>query len=840
MIGPVVLSPEDRSRFCLADPVFFERPELVADEADRFPVARLAPPRGWRRAESGWFIRLWPGSDAPPQTWLVHVAVRLAEVGQAAEIVWGYCVERGIPFRFVRSATTARYLNGDEADRFGGGKVITVYAADDEVLTKVLIELAVLVEGMSGPRVLGALVHGTGPLQVSHAAAGATEAVFRVPDGVSLPPVLVPRPDRAAGAFPYRVLRALKLGNRGGTYLAETRNTGAKVVLKEARPYLGLDRLGRDAVERQAAERRSLARVAGLACVPRERAHRVLSGHHFLEQEYVEGTSLFAFFLHGPLSLPEHSARETGRHTSWALARLAEIERALREIRSRGLRLGELNPKNIIVRPEGGIVIVDLESATELDDDHAPSHGDPGFAVPPGLTAEEAHRYLVSRLCLALFMPFWHVDPVKVPILAAAVRRHFPLPHGVHDKIVSGLLPSGRSGDDDAGALFAAETPSWVPIRDALIRGIHLTASLDRTDRLFPATPSGPRTLGGYSLDHGAAGVLYALHQAGAEVPGSYVRWLIEAVWRDDDPPPGLYDGLHGVAYTLDLLGYREEALAIVDRCRPHEQTTAANLAGGRAGIAFNLLYFAAVTGDHRFEDRALHLADRLDPVSAGPGAIGLLRGPAGIAALFCRLHQLTGDAGYLQRAERALSLDLARCTTTDGSVLLEHPTTKLPYLDGGSWGLAFVLPHLLAHRPDETLSALLTGIRRTCELIYVHHSGLLRGRAGGIATLAGFADPADSPALLTQIRRLAWHARSYRGALAFHGPRMPRLSMDLATGSAGVLLALAAVFEGAAVLPHIGPRPEVVDRDGKGGEHHDRDSRTAGAGGGHAGAVAL
>lgn len=836
-----MITPEDRARFCLADPVFFERPELVADEADRFPVARLAPPRGWQRTESGWFIRLWPGSAAPPPgTWLVHVAVRLAELGQAAEIVWGYCVERGIPFRFVRSATVARYLNGDEADRFGGGKVITVYAAGDEVLTSVLTELPVLLEGMTGPRVLGALVHGEGPLQVSHAAAGVREAVFRVPDGVSLPPVLVPPRGGEPGAFPYRILRAFKLGNRGGTYLAETRDTGTKVVLKEARPHLGLDRHGRDAVERLAAERRSLAGLAGLACVPRERAYRVVSGHHFLEQEYVEGTSLFAFLLHGPLSLPEHSARETGRHTSWTLARLAEIDRALGDIRSRGLRLGELNPKNIIVRPEGGIVIVDLESATELDDDRAAAHGDPGFTVPPGLTAEQAHRYLVSRLCLALFMPFWHVDPVKVPMLAAAVHRHFPIPLGLHDKIVSGLLPRGRSGDDDAGALFAAEPPRWAPIRDALVRGIHLASTPDRPDRLFAATPSGPDTLGGYSLDHGAAGVLYALHQAGVEVPVCYVRWLINAVRRDDDPLPGLYDGLHGVAYTLDLLGHREEALAIVDRCESLEWTTAANLASGRAGIALNLLYFAAVTGDRCLEDRAVKLADSIAPVAGNHDAIGLLHGPTGIAALFCRLHQLTGDAGYLDRAERALSPDLARCTTTDGSVLLEHPTTKLPYLDGGTWGLAVVLRYLLAHRPDETLSALLTGIRRTCELIYVHHPGLLRGRAGGIATLAGFADPADTPALLTQIRRLAWHARSYDGAIAFDGPRAPRLSTDLATGSAGVLLALAAVFEGAAVLPHLGPRPEAVGRDWEGGEHHDRDSRTARAGGGHAGAVAL
>jgi hypothetical protein len=48
----------------------------------------------------------------------------------------------------------------------------------------------------------------------------------------------------------------------------------------------------------------------------------------------------------------------------------------------------------------------------------------------------------------------------------------------------------------------------------------------------------------------------------------------------------------------------------------------------------------------------------------------------------------------------------------------------------------------------------------------------------------------------------------SYQGQLAFPGHQMMRLSMDLATGTAGCLLALAAAFdEGAgAHLPFLPP----------------------------------
>jgi hypothetical protein len=56
-------------------------------------------------------------------------------------------------------------------------------------------------------------------------------------------------------------------------------------------------------------------------------------------------------------------------------------------------------------------------------------------------------------------------------------------------------------------------------------------------------------------------------------------------------------------------------------------------------------------------------------------------------------------------------------------------------------------------------------------------------------------------------MRRLTWHAVGYRGGLAFPGDQLHRLSTDLATGSAGVLLALGAVLgERPAHLPFLDP----------------------------------
>jgi hypothetical protein len=56
-------------------------------------------------------------------------------------------------------------------------------------------------------------------------------------------------------------------------------------------------------------------------------------------------------------------------------------------------------------------------------------------------------------------------------------------------------------------------------------------------------------------------------------------------------------------------------------------------------------------------------------------------------------------------------------------------------------------------------------------------------------------------------VRRLNWHAVSYRGHMTFPGDQLLRLSMDLGSGTAGVLLALGAALHDQPVhLPFLGP----------------------------------
>jgi hypothetical protein len=78
--------------------------------------------------------------------------------------------------------------------------------------------------------------------------------------------------------------------------------------------------------------------------------------------------------------------------------------------------------------------------------------------------------------------------------------------------------------------------------------------------------------------------------------------------------------------------------------------------------------------------------------------------------------------------------------------------------------------------------------------------------------------EPGDATTRL--VRGLRWHVMTHGDGLAFPGDQLLRLSMDFATGTAGVLFALGTVDHvGPVYLPFFGPpstggRSEYPDND--------------------------
>lgn len=851
--------------YAIADPYFYESPFVAHWKSKDFELPGGVVPAGWERTDTGDWRQLYPaGREHPSQGWKIHASACLDNAEAILHAVWDYCVPRGITFKFIRNRALLLLRNAKNASRGGSGKFVTIYPSDDAQLEVTLTELGELLGGQPGPYILTDLRWGPGPLYVRYGSfverycysndgekvlaieepggslvPDQRRPTFSPPPWATLPSFLEPhlaaRNAVTVDAIPYRIEAALHFSNAGGLYSAVDTQSGDRVVLKEARPHAGLTLDGLDAVARLARERDILQQLEGLPCVPRFRGSFVVGEHHFLAIEFVEGTTLQKLVVRKyPLILPEPDPQAVADYTAWAVDVDRRVEAAVGAVNERGVVIGDVHPLNVLVRPDGEVALVDFEVASGVGERRQPVLAAPGFRAPRHSEGFDIDRHALAALRLALFLPIASIlslEPAKAAELGTEIASLFPVP----DRFLSeALAVLGATQPSVADAPVAARRPpaiepdaeGWRRSRDSMARAILASASPERQDRLFPGDVKLFET-GGLNLAYGAAGVLYALDVTGAGRYPEHEEWLLQRAGKPERGSRiGFYDGLHGVAYVLDHLGHRGDALALLEVCADAAvgklQRLPLDLQGGLAGIGLNFLHFWRATGDASFRDQTLALADivagRLgteDSVPTLSGGehphAGLLRGSSGPALLFIRLWEHLGDAAFLDLAATALRQDLRRCTVRpEGTLGVNEGWRTMPYLGNGAVGIGMVLADYLAHRQDADFAEAAARTRLTASCPFTFEPGLFLGKAGMILYLCRDLEPgagAMDPVVVGHIRRLAWHALSYQGNLAFPGEYLLRLSMDLASGTAGVLLAMgAALHDEPVALPFLGP----------------------------------
>ncbi|MDQ4049553.1 MAG: class III lanthionine synthetase LanKC [Actinomycetota bacterium] len=854
--------------YCLADSVFYDSAILhAADDAD-FALARGPVPDGWDRLTTDDWVEYGPKDlDLPSQGWKIHASATTDSAEEILQAVWDYCIPRRIAFKFIRSQDLLFLRNAKYANRGISGKFVTIYPADESQLGEILRDLGESINGLPGPYILSDLRWGDGPLFVRYGgfferhcvgANGAPEpaiedergelvpdrrgATFYCPPWVTLPECLAPhlaaRNSASVDAMPYRIDRALHFSNGGGVYGGVARTTDEPVVVKEARPYAGLALDGEDAVVRLGRERDMLNLLAGLD-VPAFHDYFTMAEHHFLVMEFVEGESLNAHLVkRSPATLRESDRAAIEDYTAWALGVQDRLERAVAAVHERGVILNDLHPSNVLIRPDGRVALIDLETAWKEGEDRVQTMADAGFLAPPGCRGYDIDRYALACLRLFAFLPLTDLlalDPGKARHLADEIAELFPVPPDYLDEAVHTITAAHAprlkaSSVARPESRLEPDTTGWHDARESMTRAILASASPERNDRLFPGDIKQFAPGGGLNLAHGAAGVLYALAMTGAGRHPHMEEWLVRrAMEPQPGTSPGFYDGLHGIAYVLDHLDRRDDALALLELCNREFggklEKLGLNLYSGLAGIGLTLEHFAATTADSSLWETTLRVADMVadglgDEDSVGEisgGAhpyAGLTRGSSGPALLFLRLYERFGDTTLLDLAATAIRQDLRRCVVRDDSNTMEvnEGWRTMPYLADGSVGIGVVLDDYLAYREDTQFAEAAASIRRAADYAFYIYPGLLTGRAGMLlhharSRAAGIPDLDD--AIADHVRRLAWHAVPYEGHLAYPGERLLRLSMDLATGTAGVLLALgAALHEDPVHLPFLAPLP--------------------------------
>ncbi|MGK5629170.1 class III lanthionine synthetase LanKC [Streptomyces sp. URMC 123] len=808
--------------FCRPDMLFYDAPDAEhADDDYDVPV-----PDGWgREVGQEWTVfRPKDLKDLPEQGWKIHVSATPATARVLLDTVVPYLVEHNVWFKFIRSEAILDRRGSKYGDRSASGKFFTIYPVDDAHCERLLNGLQPLVDGTPGPYLLSDLRWKQGPLYVrygayalkwtrdgrgqmvpaiqhpdGHLVPDERRPVFRPPAWLEIPPFLQEaieeRKKGTLAGFPFKVTKALHFSNGGGVYRATDTRTGEEVLLREARPYAGLDLAGNDAVSRLKREHWALKKLQGLDCVPRLVDRLNGHQHHYLAREFVNGESLKNILdTRHPYVNGTFDRRARLAHRDWALSTLEKVEEGLQAIHDRGVVFGDLHPANVLVRDDGSIQFIDLEGAIAVGDPTPQAMGALGFKAPDHLTGPDIDRFALAVMKLALFIPAPHVvqwGSAKVRQLTDLMVRSFDVPDDFVASILEWLNPEHLKTATE----YAVEWPDHAEqtgIDTVIARSVISTATPERTDRLFPGDavqfliPGG-----GVTFAHGAAGVLWALAATGHTPPKDHVRWLIDQVTAGVlGDGPGFATGAAGVSYALAHLGERDMADRVLDvaiRLADEEGVTD-SFASGRAGLGLALADRYQETGEERWLVHAVEQAKRMSPPE-NDGPVGLLHGRTGPALLHLYLHRVTGEDAFAERAAAELSRDL---------VTVEKAPRIGPGL-AGTGGISIVTRAVIDAGAADLADAHTELVRSLDQLDTT--PGLWSGRAGTVLARVAHRLPTE-----VHVESLSWDAvATEEGRVDFIGERGFRLSTDLATGSCSALLALRSARRGTPVFPFLG-----------------------------------
>ncbi|MBP2181807.1 class III lanthionine synthetase LanKC [Amycolatopsis magusensis] len=831
--------------FTLADKDFFT-PLAAADPGPRYRIA--SAPAGWRSAEFDvWTFWSPEGLALPEHGWKVHVSASLANSAKVLDVVAGVCTRLGVPFKHLSGHKFFLWLHGKHASRAQSGKFCALYPPTPELAHEVLAALDAALAGIDGPYVLTDRRFGE-----SHCVSyryGAFSAQPRLEhDGTSTPMVrgvdgrLVPDERRPEFHLPegvtdpfttaldelddgevsfhgYTFEAVLQHSNAGGAYRARTAG-GRQVFIKEARAHNGYVWNGTDARRRLEAEYltlRTLHEVAPGSC-PEPVEFFTHWEHSYLVTELVPGTTLTKWTVaNTPVIQTGQPPERYAAYYRRCLNVLNGLSGVLDRLHRNGYVFVDINPRNVLIDEDDRVRLIDFESAQPanrpINAPATPGYFPPEAADPDrqgSLAAEYYDDYGLSAVAQMLVFPLHQIadrSPDSLHHLFAELAEHGPVPDELRETVL-------RFQPPPTGALPTPEEVSQRPephlrdLRDATADALEAMAGQGK-DTLFPTVPDGYLS-NTRCVAYGTAGVLHALRVAGRVPDPRWVRSLRdESLAGAERLGPGLLFGNAGIAWVLADLGEREAADELLLAASAHPLLRrSATLGGGTAGLALAHLHRFATVGDHADLATAGRLLDELPedltPLLGKDNASGLVHGRPGVALALYYLSRFSGDPQPMRRGVELLreELDHRQPLEVDGLGfrVSDKDRRNMPYLFAGSAGFVHVLSRYLTVVRDDELATVLEGCLRSLGIRFTVSSGLFQGQAGMGLALSGAARLLDRPELadraLDSARALVKYAVPHATGVRWAGSHGQRLSAELWSGSAGVLLALHQVLE--------------------------------------------
>lgn len=849
---------------------WYESFESLVPSNDLWNIVQARLPKGWFIKRNGvWFHAINPKIILPNQGWKIHVSARIDNCEEIIDRVSNICFQKSVIFKFALDKNMVQRMTSKGWSREAGSKVLTLYPTDENQFIEVSSLLRKELKEFNGPYILSdkrlpgsKVVHyryggisGESILTIK----GHRQYILQTPDNRQIiderlpfwnPPYWVNDPfigeededsnfSMALNNGRYEIHSSLSYSLYGGVYFATDLDTGSSVVIKEARPNIGVDEHGYDATDRLLKEYRILTKLEDSGFTPRPIDLFWEWEHLFLVEEFCAGSTLGKYTIKtSPFIRNSSSQNEKEEYVENIVKIWSNLAIAIDKIHQKNIVLGDISLLNIILTNEelGSIKIVDFEVAWEQGEDKPlSSFGTPGFSPIKRSGGKADDIYSLGAVYLGMIGPanvnYIHLQSSVAFNLLELGAADLGLPKKLRELIVNclsedfTLRPSLQNIVKCLSPEFSQDYSSTLPqkyqeqefkiIIDSSMNYIRNVVDYSNKNRLFPADPLVFMT-NPISIAHGAAGVVYSLFKITKEVPIQMIDWIQKKLSKESLVPPGLYIGTSGVAWSMWDCGYQEISLEIMKNNENNPLIyKSADIYYGATGYGLTCLYFYLKTKEQIWLDKAVQIGDWLVKTKKtdkdmsywqdieGKIQLGYAYGSSGIALYLLNLSQITGSLEYYRIALSAIEYDLSHLVKLPnvamsmprGPVGTQGMKILSQYWIEGSAGVGTALLRFWKVTQNERYLEIVKEISKDSYRMYTSAPGLFKGLSG----LGNFL--IDMYSFTTDELYLEWANNvgtsiSFFGVnrsegIVFPGEQGLRLSTDFATGSSGIALFL-------------------------------------------------
>ena len=827
----------------------------------------------WMIGTKGYWCECIPaGFDFALDGWKIHIAGTEQTAKELLHRLVPIFVEEHVAFKFCSDLRMVRLSTTKNWSRTSAGKFITIYPETLERFLVLAERCHTNTKDAAGPYILTDRPYkdsrcvfyryGAHRGRFVPDAAGTRIPIISTPDGGIVEdrrmpyfytpywvkdPFHSPTPGADVTKHSTHTLKhgryiingAFKFSSIGGVYYGLDTKTQKEVVLREHRPFVGIQEL----LDKEA---RILGCLSGTNVAPQMVDLFEEGNHRFLVQERLQADTLWNCtmdILYG--SSEPRSPQDVFELFHNVLDKVVE---SLEKVHEHGIVLRDISKTNVMLSIErNSVYFIDFELAHQLSAPDKHVHGGTFGYMSPQQFANDKPSFADDYHALGALI----VDLIAVTAAGLGVNREgtlmafrqtvcdLGLPLSIYElaerllnsnpdlrpglaavrEVLSNSMPQPTSIVLDPVVCSGLEPFAIRPapnqdLLDAIDRtvtkiGEYILAkpAYKRDDRLWPCTPdvflSNP-----ISLRFGSAGILFFLWYAQMDVPYQAVRWTFEHASKTACPP-GLYSGLSGAALTLLKVGCLEEAVQLLERSYDEERIfQASGLYEGAAGWGLANLHFWLHTRNPLYLEWATQVATGLEAKAEHEGEtlfwrsgneipLGLGRGSSGIGLFYLYLSCIKNDPHLLEIAQKAVAFDIYQSRQFGSRILT--PFTKTDELKAaatpgtfyGSSGVGSAALRIHAVTGNPFFKDFVELCCNTVRSRYTNKIWQDWGLAGCGEFLIDAYQFTNDESLLNAAYYLAEGILPYRiekpEGIVFPGSEMLRISCDFGLGSAGI-----------------------------------------------------